>query len=190
MLLVYAYGRNCGWIPRSTAPEYFEAGFCDHMRPNRFAVLDFSRKGSVPQESAHTSVKEPEALQVRIQRRRRSVDALHSRMARFLASLLHGETSKPRMLQLAERIARERHVKIDRLAKRSKECLICWFCEVAPDLLTGFLPPMPKEQTQEIDRSTKSEPTEQAEPAPLDIWASIDLRATEESSHPLGIQWF
>jgi hypothetical protein len=45
--------------------------------------------------------------------------------------------SRPTLLRLAGSTARNKHVVADHLAKRSKECLICWFCGVAPELLCG-----------------------------------------------------
>jgi hypothetical protein len=39
------------------------------------------------------------------------------------------------MLALANAIAWGKAVKIDRDARRSKECLICWFCENVPEII-------------------------------------------------------
>jgi hypothetical protein len=38
-------------------------------------------------------------------------------------------------LALAQSIGRNKGVPIDRVAKRSKDCLICWFCEFVPELI-------------------------------------------------------
>jgi hypothetical protein len=54
-------------------------------------------------------------------------------------------------------IAEAKGIKLDRLAKRSKECLICWFCEVAPDLITQPIPSDP-----DSEEAMKSPPAQSA----------------------------
>jgi formate hydrogenlyase subunit 6/NADH:ubiquinone oxidoreductase subunit I len=68
-----------------------------------------------------------------IERRRKNA-ALFDRMTLMLSHLTDGKPTKQALLLLAERIAANTHVKIDRGAKRSKDCLICWFCEQACEL--------------------------------------------------------
>jgi hypothetical protein len=56
-------------------------------------------------------------------------------MKACLLSILGGQMTQPRLLELALKIAKKRGVKVDRSARRKKELLIVWFCENALDLL-------------------------------------------------------
>jgi hypothetical protein len=67
-------------------------------------------------------------------RRRRAQDRFGI-MLRFLTSLLKNRMNKRNMLKLADVIAAQRNVEVDRLAKRTKEMLIVWFCENAFDFV-------------------------------------------------------
>jgi hypothetical protein len=62
-------------------------------------------------------------------------------MSRFLSRALGRQMTRTNLLKLAEQIATARGVKLDRLAKRTKEVLIVWFCENALDILGN--PEMP-----------------------------------------------
>jgi hypothetical protein len=64
-------------------------------------------------------------------------------MCDILSRILGRDTSRATLLRLAESLARAKHVVVDRLAKRSKECLICWFCEFVPELLVNLVVPTP-----------------------------------------------
>jgi hypothetical protein len=74
--------------------------------------------------------------------RRRNNGALFDQMTRVLTQALDGKCRLPELLRFARRIADQQHVKIDRLAKRLKDCLICWFCEHAPELIADPRPPL------------------------------------------------
>jgi hypothetical protein len=61
--------------------------------------------------------------------RRRCNGALYDRMTQILGVVLGGKITKRNLMDLAEKIAAQKQIKIDRGAKRMKEGLICWFCE-------------------------------------------------------------
>jgi hypothetical protein len=44
--------------------------------------------------------------------------------------------TKEELLRLAEKFERSKGVRIDRSAQRLKDCLVCWFCENCPELLS------------------------------------------------------
>jgi hypothetical protein len=59
----------------------------------------------------------------------------YSTISRWLTALLgKDQLTKSALLPIAEKIAQQLHVKIDRDAKRLKDSLICWICENAPQL--------------------------------------------------------
>jgi hypothetical protein len=78
----------------------------------------------------------------------------------------HGRFNLPAHVQfylrclLAETLSLERGIKIDRLARRSKEFVICSLCEVARDIIAGSLSPLVKKERQELDGRMKSEPVD------------------------------
>ena len=65
------------------------------------------------------------------------------KMEQALGILLSGKTRKSDLLAFARKILAENNLKIERLMKRSKPVLICWFCEhmdlipVLKDLITN-----------------------------------------------------
>jgi hypothetical protein len=65
--------------------------------------------------------------------RRRCNAASYDRMTQILNVVLGGKITKRNLMDLAEKIAAQKQIKIDRGAKRMKEGLICWFCENACD---------------------------------------------------------
>jgi hypothetical protein len=67
--------------------------------------------------------------------RRRCNGALYERMTQILGAVFGGKLTKQNLMDLAEKIAAQKQIKIDRAAKRMKEGLICWFCENAYDLV-------------------------------------------------------
>jgi hypothetical protein len=72
--------------------------------------------------------------------RRRNAGPLFDKMKQLLTLVTRGKLQKGQILALAERIAQEKHLKIDRGAKRIRDCLICWFCEHSSDILPILLP--------------------------------------------------
>jgi hypothetical protein len=56
---------------------------------------------------------------------------------------LNGDLSMDRLLQFAQSLAASKAVRLDRLAKRTKEGPICWFCENAPEVACGWRAPPP-----------------------------------------------
>jgi hypothetical protein len=69
--------------------------------------------------------------------RRRAADALYSKMLNALNFCLHGELSMVKIAQVVESVAARKDVRVDRLARRTKDGLICWLCENAPELALG-----------------------------------------------------
>jgi hypothetical protein len=56
-----------------------------------------------------------------------------------LSFCLNGKMSMVNLLEIAKIIARQRGIKIDRVARRTREGIMCWFCENAPELACGRL---------------------------------------------------
>jgi hypothetical protein len=56
-------------------------------------------------------------------------------MEQYLGRMRQDISCKTGLLNLATVIASEKGIMIDRSAKRSKECLICWFCENAKEIM-------------------------------------------------------
>jgi hypothetical protein len=68
-----------------------------------------------------------------LERRRRN-SAIFCAMEAALKALCRGFT-KAELLRLAEKFETVKGVRVDRSARRQKDCLVCWFCENCPELL-------------------------------------------------------
>jgi hypothetical protein len=66
--------------------------------------------------------------------RRRAVAEIYPRMFRNLSTLFHHDLSRTKLLQFIHLVARRKGAIIDRAAKRSREGMLCWLCETAPEL--------------------------------------------------------
>jgi hypothetical protein len=65
-------------------------------------------------------------------------------MSVFLLKFLGRDLNRDNLLKIARAIADARHVKLDRLAKRTKEMLVVWLCENALDIIQNpGAPPVP-----------------------------------------------
>lgn len=77
--------------------------------------------------------------------RRRNNAALFDRMTEILTQVVGGKLTKQALMKVAQQVADQKQATIDRRAKRMKDCLICWFCEQACDLMrmaqSGHEPP-------------------------------------------------
>jgi hypothetical protein len=62
---------------------------------------------------------------------------MYTTMSRWLATILHQKVTKDSLLRFAEKMALKLNVPIDRDARRLKDCLICWICENAPQLVVA-----------------------------------------------------
>jgi hypothetical protein len=74
------------------------------------------------------------ALQIEKEQRKcaervRRLEAQFAEMKKFLTAVTGGRLAVRNLLGLANHIAEERHIKVDRVARRLKDALICWFCE-------------------------------------------------------------
>jgi hypothetical protein len=79
-------------------------------------------------------------------------------MSRFLSRVLGRSMTKKNLLLVAREIAAARGAKLDRLAKRSKEVLILWFCENALDILGNPRVPAFATAVSQITSSEAPEP--------------------------------
>jgi hypothetical protein len=96
----------------------------------------------VRRKPRRTQIPQTQVDHARCIERRRCNAALYDRMARILDAALGGKATKQNLMALAEKIASEKRIKIDRGAKRMKEGLICWFCENARSFISEeALPP-------------------------------------------------
>jgi hypothetical protein len=66
--------------------------------------------------------------------RRRRVGPLYDQMCVILTRLTSGKLNRGILLGLAEQLAKQKGITVDRTAKRLKDCLICWFCENCQEL--------------------------------------------------------
>jgi hypothetical protein len=106
--------------------------------PCRIAVLQDQPRGP-SQRLSVTSLQLSESERLRI--RRRAVNSIYPRLTQAITVLLRGDLSKPSIVRLADAVAAKKGVKIDRRAKRTKEGLLCWLCENAPELMLERKPP-------------------------------------------------
>jgi hypothetical protein len=108
------------------------------MRPNRIATLNFFRvKPDIDEFSSTIPITRHECELQRALERRRAVDSTVNQMTEFLTKFLHGKASRETLKDFARKLAQTKGIRVDRAATRTKEGLICWFCESAPELLTG-----------------------------------------------------
>lgn len=56
-------------------------------------------------------------------------EGIYEDVERALDIILNGNSKKPNVLNFAKKIAFENGLKIERLMKRSRQALICWFCK-------------------------------------------------------------
>jgi hypothetical protein len=66
--------------------------------------------------------------------RRKATLNIYPRMVQNLAILLHHDLSRTNLLQFLRFVANRKGAIIDRTEKRSREGMICWLCETAPEL--------------------------------------------------------
>jgi hypothetical protein len=90
--------------------------------------------------------------------RRRGCSQLYGPMIDALETRFNKRAVRSEMLELAADICAERGIKLDRPAKRSKECLICWFCENVPELVGN--PTLEVESRQQEKRDEVSDDSE------------------------------
>jgi hypothetical protein len=108
----------------------------------------------------------------RLRDRRRSVNVIYPHLLKALTVVLHGNVTKTSIGQLADNIAASKQLKIDRLSRRTKEGLICWLCQQAPEIIHEGAPPNagapqpaepsapPEDKTPQFDWSQiRSDPT-------------------------------
>jgi hypothetical protein len=88
----------------------------------------------------------------RLSDRHRRVRHLYDPVLAALPVWLAGDTSMPSITRLAEWIAEARRARIDCMARRLKEAMICWLCENAPELAFGFALPVPAERLHLLPR--------------------------------------
>ena len=56
-------------------------------------------------------------------------EAKIGKVTEILESLLGQRVQKKVLLEVAKEVSKKTRITLDRLAKRSRDCLICWFCE-------------------------------------------------------------
>jgi hypothetical protein len=88
----------------------------------------------------------------RLSNRCRRAGPLFVTMHQFL-TLVKGKLRYRDMLSFAKDLAQPRGLKIDRLAQRTKNGLICWFCENYRDLLAFPRPSVPSTAFNELEDS-------------------------------------
>jgi hypothetical protein len=90
-------------------------------------------------------------------------------MCDLLRTCLNGQTSKANIRLVVSFIAEQKQLAVDRLAKRTKEGLVCWLCEAVSDPpMVGLLTRIPARR-----RVQPPPPADVVKPA-LD-WPSIGV---------------
>jgi hypothetical protein len=102
------------------------------MRRYRVASLDLNReKPFLPDVvDEEGSFSQYGAKRLETHERRRKAGRLFAQMSTCLSRILNAEMSMPSLISFAELIATEQRLHIDGSARRFKDALICWFCEV------------------------------------------------------------
>jgi hypothetical protein len=80
----------------------------------------------------------PEAQ--KLEERRRAVSHIFPGMSRMLSAYLHNDVSRHNLQNITQAISAAKNIPLDRIAKRSKEGMICWLCEVVPELADRSAP--------------------------------------------------
>jgi hypothetical protein len=148
------------------------------FRRDNMAVI----KVTYDRDLSKTTLKNQEAA---LERRRR-VGPLFDKMTKMLNILLKGHTTLRELRRFAIMLDFRRGLNIDRQAKRSRDNLICWFCEHFPHLLTD-------DRFHQLDLSThECEPNKSTHPirrnvipkaqhrppsTPIGIWCGVRLVA-------------
>jgi hypothetical protein len=89
----------------------------------------------IRQKPCRKSLPQTEVDHIQCIERRRQNAGMFNTMTQILTRITGGKLTKEALLKLANVIADRKQIKIDRGAKRMKECLICWFCEHVRDVL-------------------------------------------------------
>jgi hypothetical protein len=127
-----------------------------------------SHSGVVSEQSTTIQKREEEKKLLR----RRRVDGQFQIMVKFLTRILGNRMNKTGLLELAQSIVHSRSIKLDRRAKRSKEMLICWFCENINDFLCTL-------SNLSQDHSASTKVAEQS-PEPSVIVSSLGCNSDDE----------
>jgi hypothetical protein len=118
------------------------------------------------------SVPQTEIDHLRCIERRRKNAPLFDRMTEILTYVTNGRMTKEVLLDLATKIADRKGIKIDRGAKRMKECLICWFCEHTNDVMALQASPSSEQTNDPPFASTTIEECDIDQWAPEFAWES------------------
>jgi hypothetical protein len=70
----------------------------------------------------------------RLSERRKAVSDIYPAMFRVLSILFQHDLSRAKLLQFLDLVATQKGVIVDRTAKRSRDGMVCWLCETAPEL--------------------------------------------------------
>ena len=72
--------------------------------------------------------------------RRRQYSMNYDKISQILDALFFGATRHKQLLDIAQIVSAKHKIQIDRLSKRSSECLICWYCKhwrtISPDIIS------------------------------------------------------
>jgi hypothetical protein len=78
---------------------------------------------------------------------------------------------KANLINIAESVAQTKGFKVDRLARRSKDCLICWFCEIAPEIMIAPIQAIVQQQSH----AAQSPEPDLLEPNPSTAMQEFDI---------------
>jgi hypothetical protein len=79
--------------------------------------------------------KDQEQANIRLRKNFRVYHIMYS-----ILEVITGKVTLNSMLALAEQFAPLKGIRVDRIARRRKNCLICWFCENCSEFLSPFVP--------------------------------------------------
>jgi hypothetical protein len=131
------------------------------MRSHRIATLNLLHPQPTVEDAIPTEkrLSQQELEAQRAQDRRRRCGRDFQRMADFLSRALNGETKMRSLVNLAELLGEKKGRSLDRAARRTKEGLICWFCESIPDIETQLIglrvnqKPMASKRLKSVDET-------------------------------------
>jgi hypothetical protein len=117
-------------------------------------------------------------------------------MSRIIAAHLHNNVTRRNLLNITRAVVAEKKIPLDRTAKRSKDGLLCWLCEVAPELANSSTPGPSLDLKSSVSDPICKETESESDSDWVDIGLDEDLRKEEDamlraffSNDGVGAEW-
>jgi hypothetical protein len=156
------------------------------MCSHRVATLDLHHDKSIPVDLAQVQrpLSKSAIERRRVQQRRRRVGSMFEQMSKILSQTLNGDMGMMSLLSFANLVAEKHALHIDRSAKRTKEGLICWFCEFASVVVPQLIR---RTSTKESPDCVASESTAEPPSQSTDSFESFLSAWTEQELQNDGL---